>query len=78
MDQSKILSSGNELILNRPTNSCTETNERIYIREENNSSSKMMISVFDRVENIVGTGENAGLHSFLPTMFSSAYFVQGT
>ena len=33
---------------------------------------KMMISVFDRVENIVGKGENAGYQHFLlfATMFS--------
>ena len=31
---------------------------------------KMMISVFDRIENIVGKGENAG--SPFPTMFSKA------
>ena len=32
---------------------------------------QMIISVFDRVENIVGKGENAGLPAFspFPTMF---------
>ena len=35
----------------------------------------MMIPVFDRVENIVGKGENAGYQHFLlfPTMFSKGF-----
>ena len=36
---------------------------------------KIIISVCDRVKNIVGKGENAGLQHFLhfPTMFSKAF-----
>ena len=39
----------------------------------------MMIYVFDRAENIVGKGENAGYQHFLlfPTMFSKAFFFKG-
>ena len=39
---------------------------------------EMMIFVFDRVENIVGKGENAGYQHFLlfPTMFSKGLFVK--
>ena len=38
---------------------------------------QMMIFVFDRVENIVGKGENAGYQHFLlfPTMFSKGFFL---
>ena len=36
----------------------------------------MTISVFDRVENIVGKGENAGYQHFL-TMFSKVLFLGG-
>ena len=38
---------------------------------------QMMIFVFDRVENIVGKGENAGYQHFLlfPTMFSKCFFL---
>ena len=38
---------------------------------------KMMISLFDRVENTVGKGENAGYQpafSSFPTLFSKAFF----
>ena len=37
---------------------------------------KIFISVFDRVENIVGKGENAGHHQFLvfPQCFQKASF----
>ena len=36
----------------------------------------MIISVFDRVENIVGKGENAAYHHFLllPQCFEKAFF----
>ena len=36
----------------------------------------MMVSSFDRVENTVGKGENAGYQHFLlfPTVFSNAFF----
>ena len=37
----------------------------------------MIISVFDRVENIVGKGENAGYQHFFspfPTMFCKGFF----
>ena len=36
----------------------------------------MMISVFAKVENIVGKGENAGYQHFspFPTMFSKAFY----
>ena len=39
---------------------------------------KMMISVSDRVENIVGKGENAGYQHFLlfPIMFSKDFFLR--
>ena len=35
-------------------------------------------SVFDRIENIVGKGENAGLPAFspFPTMFSKVFFLR--
>ena len=37
---------------------------------------KMMISVFDRLENIVGKGENAGYQHFLfPQCFQKASFL---
>ena len=38
---------------------------------------QMMNFVFDRVENIVGKGENAGFSalSLFPTMFSKAFFL---
>ena len=37
---------------------------------------EMMISVFDRVENIVGEGENAGYQQFLlfPQCFRKAFY----
>ena len=40
------------------------------------SVAKMKISFFDRVENTVGKGENAGYQHFLlfPTLFSKASF----
>ena len=39
----------------------------------------MVISVFDRVENIMGKGENAGYQHFLlfPIMFSKGFFFKG-
>ena len=37
---------------------------------------KMRISLFDRVENIVGKGENGGTFSPFPTMFSKDLFVK--
>ena len=38
---------------------------------------QIMISVFDRVENIVGKGENAGYQHFspFPTMFSKGFIL---
>ena len=39
----------------------------------NSNVAKMVISVFDRVGNIVEYGENAGFSPF-PTMFSSGFF----
>ena len=38
-----------------------------------------MIFVFDRLENTVGTGENAGKPAFspFPTMFSTGLFLGG-
>ena len=38
---------------------------------------KMVVSEFDREENIVGKGENAGLPAFspFPTMFSKGFFL---
>ena len=39
---------------------------------------KIMISLFDRVENTVGKGENAGYQPFspFPTLFSKAFFLR--
>ena len=39
---------------------------------------KMVVSVFDREENIVGKGENAGHQNFLlfPTMFPKGFFLR--
>ena len=34
---------------------------------DGNSVAKLMTSVFNRVENIVGKGQNAGRHHFLPS-----------
>ena len=41
---------------------------------------QMIISVFDRVENIVGRGENAGYHHFLlfPQCFQKASYPDGS
>ena len=38
---------------------------------------QMLISIFDRIENIVGKGENAGNQRFLlfPTIFSKGFFI---
>ena len=43
------------------------------------SVAKLLISLFDMVENIVGKRENAGYQHFLhfPTMFSTGLFVGG-
>ena len=40
-----------------------------------NTSNKTTVFVFERVENIVGKGENAGLPAFspFPTMFSKVF-----
>ena len=37
----------------------------------------MMISVFDRIENILGKGQNAGYQYFFPflTMFTKGFFL---
>ena len=44
--------------------------------EEKGNTAKMMISLFDKVENTVGKGENAGYQQFspFPTVFSKALF----
>ena len=42
-----------------------------YVVKEVNVD-KMMIALFDRVENTEGKGENAGYH--YPTFFSKAFF----
>ena len=41
-------------------------------------NNKTDISVFDKIENIVGKGENAGYQHFLfPSMFSKGLFLRG-
>ena len=44
--------------------------------DEKSKLTKMMISLFDRVENTAGKGENAGNQHFLlsPAVFSKAFF----
>ena len=44
--------------------------------DTNINLANMMISVFDRVENIVGKGDNASLSAFspFPTMFLKGFF----
>ena len=45
--------------------------------EEKGNTAKMMISLFDKVENTVGKGENAGYQQFSPfptVFFSKALF----
>ena len=44
----------------------------------NLNSAKMMISLFDRVENTVGKGENTWYQHFspLPIVFSKAFFTR--
>ena len=43
---------------------CTCTKLKAFA-DDKISEAQMMISVFDRVENIVGNGGNAGYHHFL-------------
>ena len=45
--------------------------------EDKLNVSDMVISVFDRIENIVGKGENAGFQHFIffSTMFFEAYYL---
>ena len=59
-------------------------NDKILARSISNSfaddisnGAKMKISVFDRVENIVGKGENAGYQHFLlfPQCFQKAFLL---
>ena len=47
-----------------------------HLQTVNQMLLKMLTSVFDRVENIVGKGENAGQTAFFPfpTMFSKGFF----
>ena len=46
------------------------------IADDNSNVAKMVISLFDRAENIVGKGENAGYQHFLlfPQCFQKASF----
>ena len=46
--------------------------------DDKSSFAKMMMSVFDRIENNVEKGENAGYQYFLlfPTMFLNTFFIR--
>ena len=59
-----------------PNNKVLDFNKLKAFADMKLNIAKMMISVFDKVENFVGNRENAGYHHFLlfPTMFSKAFF----
>ena len=59
-----------------PNNKFLDMTKFKAIADDNSNVAKMVISLFDRAENIVGKGENAGYQHFLlfPQCFQKASF----
>ena len=55
-----------------PNNNFLDSVKFQAFADDNLSVAKIMVSIFDRVENIVGKGENAGNQHFL--LFSTMFY----
>ena len=85
LDQSNMSSFGKELSLYHTTILLKGTKFKAFAADDKLNVAQIIISVFDRVENIVGKGENAGNQHFLlfpqqhfllfPQCFKKAFFL---
>ena len=73
---SSSVSSGSYQFNSFPNNKILDWFKLKALADDNSYVAQMMISVFDRVENIVGKGENAGYQHFLlfPQCFQKLSF----